>query len=93
MRNQANGLSLNSYVEAFFPSNFEVKLEHSESDPDDRILTVCDVITNKTATYEGPLLAILDICSMGNIAADICNELCERATARSVEIGEERKLA
>nr|WP_314563311.1 hypothetical protein [uncultured Pseudomonas sp.] len=93
MRNQANRLGLNSYVEGFFPSNFEVMLERSESSPDERILTVCDVITNKTAIYEGPLLAILDISSMGNIAADICNELCEQATASRVEISEKRKLA
>lgn len=93
MRSDANRLSLTYYVEAFFPSNFEVMLERSESDPDFRLLTVCDVITNKTATYEGPLLAILDICSMGSIAADICNELCEQAAARRVEISEERKRA
>lgn len=93
MHNQANRLGLNSYVEAFFPSNFEVMLERSESDPDDRILTVTDVITNKTVTYEGPLLAILDICSMGTIAADMCNELCEQATTRRMAISKERNRA
>lgn len=86
MSHQANRFSLISYVEAFFPSNFEVMLERSESNPDDRILTVCDVMTSKTTTYEGPLLAILDICSMGTIAADLCNELCGNAATRREEI-------
>ncbi len=85
MSNGVQRLSLNSYVTAFFPSNFEVTLERSVSNPDDRILTVCDGITHRTAIYEGPLLAILDICSMGTIAAEMCNELCDQATARRVE--------
>jgi len=91
MSHQVNKFSLTSYVEAFFPSNFEVMLERSETNPDDRILTVCDVITDRTTSYEGPLLAILDICSMGAIAADLCNELCGHAATRRVEISKLRK--
>lgn len=93
MSHQANRFSLTSYVEAFFPLNFEVMLERSERNPDDRILTVCDVITNRATTYEVPLLAILDICSMGTIAADLCNELCGHATTRREEISKRRKWA
>lgn len=93
MRKQAEQLSLNAYVEAFFPLNFEVTLERSENYLDGRILTVYDGITNKSATYEGPLLAILDICSMGTIAAELCNELCEQAATRRMEIDKGRKRA
>lgn len=93
MSHQASRFSLTSYVEAFFPLNFEVMLERSESNPDDRILTVCDVITKRTTTYECPLLAILDICSMGTIAAHLCNELREPTATRRVEISKRRKWA
>nr|WP_314582295.1 hypothetical protein [uncultured Pseudomonas sp.] len=80
MRNEIERLSLHCYVQAFFPSNFEVSLRRSLKDPDDRVLSVRDAITHNTATFEGPLLAILDICSMGDIAARMCNQLADQAT-------------
>ncbi|WP_338546854.1 hypothetical protein V6W80_09995 [Pseudomonas benzopyrenica] len=80
MRNEIQRLSLLSYAQAFFPSNFEVSLRRSRKDLDDRVLTVRDAITHNTATFEGPLLALLDICSMGDIAARMCNQLADQAT-------------
>lgn len=82
MRNEAKRLSLQSYVQAFFPSNYEVHLRRSLKDPDDRVLTVRDAITGKSAAYEGSALSILDICSMGIIAADLCGELSDQASGR-----------
>ncbi len=82
MRNEVQRLSLESYVQAFFPSNFEVKLRRSFVDPDDRVLTVRDVITGNAAAYEGSALSILDICSMGSIAEDLCGRLSDQASGR-----------
>ena len=80
MRNEVQRLNLLSYVRAFFPSNFEVSLRRSLKDPDDQVLIVRDVITDNAATYEGSLLSILDICSMGNIAEELCCRLNEQAS-------------
>ena len=82
MRNEVQRLSLLSYVQAFFPSNFDVSLRRSLKDPDDQVLIVRDVITDNAATYEGSLLSILDICSMGNIAEELCCRLNEQASRR-----------
>lgn len=82
MRNEVQRLSLHSYVQAFFPSNFEVSLRRSLKDPDDRLLTVRDAITGNAASYEGSALSILDICSMGSIAADLCGQLSDQAAGR-----------
>lgn len=80
MRNQVERMSLCSYVQAFFPTNFDVTLDRSDANPDHRILVVRDAITHNTATFEGPLLAIIDICSMGDIAARMCSQLAGQAT-------------
>lgn len=80
MRNRVDRMSLRSYVQAFFPTNFDVTLGQSECHPDSRVLTVRDAITDNTATFEGPLLAIIDICSMADIAARLCNQLAGQAT-------------
>lgn len=82
MRNEVQRLNLLSYVQAFFPSNFEVSLRRSLKDPDDQVLIVRDVITDNAATYEGSLLSILDICSMGNIAEELRCRLSEQASRR-----------
>ncbi|WP_273861943.1 hypothetical protein [Pseudomonas sp. LA5] len=82
MRNEVQRLSLLSYVQAFFPSNFEVTLRRSFKDPDDRVLTVRDVITGNAAAYEGSALSILDICSMGSIAENLCGRLSDQAAGR-----------
>lgn len=82
MRNEVQRLSLLSYVQAFFPSNFEVTLRRSLKAPDDRVLTVRDTITGNDAAYEGSSLSILDICSMGSIAEDICGRLSDQAAGR-----------
>lgn len=82
MRNEVERLRLNAYVQAFFPSHFEVMLRRSLKDPDDRVLTVRDGITGNAATYEGSALSILDICSMGNIAEELCCRLNEQALRR-----------
>ncbi|WP_146750249.1 hypothetical protein [Pseudomonas sp. RIT411] len=82
MRNEVQRVSLRSYVQAFFPSNFEVSLRRSLKDPDDQVLIVRDVITDNAATYEGSLLSILDICSMGNIAEELRCRLSEQASRR-----------
>lgn len=82
MRNQVQRLSLLSYVQAFFPSNFEVTLRRSLKDPDDRVLTIRDAVTGTTAVYEGSALSILDICSMGSIAEDLCGRLSDQAADR-----------
>lgn len=82
MRNEVQRLSLLSYVQAFFPSNFDVSLRRSLKDPDDQVLIVRDVITDNAATYEGSLLSILDICSMGNIAEELRCRLSEQASRR-----------
>ncbi len=82
MRNEVKRLSLLSYVQAFFPSNFEVTLRRSLKDPDNRVLTVRDVITGNDVVYEGSALSILDICSMGSIAEDICGRLSDQASGR-----------
>ncbi|WP_278441021.1 hypothetical protein [Pseudomonas oryzihabitans] len=82
MRNEVQRLNLLSYVRAFFPSNFDVSLRRSLKDPDDQVLIVRDVITDNAATYEGSLLSILDICSMGNIAEELCCRLNEQASRR-----------
>lgn len=82
MRNEVQRLSLRAYVQAFFPSNFEVSLRRSLKDPDDQVLIVRDVITDNAATYEGSLLSILDICSMGNIAEELRCRLSEQASRR-----------
>ncbi|WP_144958442.1 hypothetical protein [Pseudomonas oryzihabitans] len=82
MRNEVQRLNLLSYVQAFFPSNFDVTLRRSLKDPDDRVLIVRDVITDNAATYEGSLLSILDICSMGDIAEELCCRLNEQASRR-----------
>lgn len=86
MRNEVQRLSLRSYVQAFFPSNFEVSLRRSLKDPDDQVLIVRDVITDNAATYEGSLLSILDICSMGNIAEELRCRLSEQASRRRKSI-------
>lgn len=86
MRNEVQRLNLLSYVQAFFPSNFEVSLRRSLKDPDDQVLIVRDVITDNAATYEGSLLSILDICSMGNIAEELCCRLSEQASRRRKSI-------
>ncbi|RAU39273.1 hypothetical protein [Pseudomonas sp. RIT411] len=80
MRNRVERMSLCSYVQAFFPMNFDVTLDRSDVNPDHRVLTVRDAVTHNTAVYEGPLLAIIDICSMGDIAARMCSQLAEQAT-------------
>lgn len=82
MRNEVQRLSLVSYVQAFFPATFEVTLRRSLKDPDDRVLTVRDTITGYEAAYEGSALSILDICSMGSIAEDICGRLSDQAAGR-----------
>lgn len=82
MRNEVQRLSLLSYVQAFFPSSIQVMLRRSLEDPDDWVLTVRDVNTGNAAAYEGSALSILDICSMGNIAEDLCCRLCDQAAAR-----------
>lgn len=82
MRNEVQRLSLLCYVQAFFPSNFEVTLRRSPKDPDDRVLTVRDTNTGNDAAYEGSALSILDICSMGNIAEELCCRLNEQALRR-----------
>ena len=87
MRNEVQRLSLLSYVQAFFPSNFEVTLRRSLKDPDDRVLTVRDSITGIDAIYEGSALAILDICSMGSIAEDLCGRLSDQAAGRQKVMG------
>lgn len=71
MRNEMKRLSLQSYVQAFFPSNFEASLRRSLKDLHDQVLAVRDTITGNAATYEGSSLSMLDICSMGSIAADL----------------------
>lgn len=80
MRDRVKRMSLCSYVQAFFPTNFDVTLDRSDTNPDHRILVVRDAITHNTATFEGPLLAIIDICSMGDIAARMCSQLSGQAT-------------
>jgi len=80
MRNEVQRLNMLSYVRAFFPSNFDVSLRRSLKDPEDQVLIVRDVITDNAATYEGSLLSILDICSMGNIAEELCCRLNEQAS-------------
>ncbi len=82
MLNEVQRLNLLSYVQAFFPSNFEVSLRRSLKDPDDRVLTVRDAITGNAAAYEGSSLSILDICSMGSIAEDLCGRLSDQAAGR-----------
>lgn len=79
MRNEKERLSLHAYVQAFFPSNFEVTLRRSLGDPDDWVLMVRDAITGNSAGYEGSALSILDICSMGKIAAELCQRLSHQA--------------
>ncbi len=86
MRNEVRRMSLLSYVQAFFPSNFDVTLRRSLKDPDDQVLIVRDVITDNAATYEGSLLSILDICSMGNIAEELRCRLSEQASRRRKSI-------
>lgn len=80
MRNRVERISLCSYVRAFFPTKFDVTLDRSDVNPDHRVLTVRDAVTHNTAVYEGPLLAIIDICSMGDIAARMCSQLAGQAT-------------
>lgn len=87
MCNEVKRLSLHSYVQAFFPSNFEVSLRRSLKDPGDQVLKVRDTITGNTAAYEGSALSILDICSMGNIAADLCGRLSDQVPGRRKAIG------
>lgn len=87
MRNEVQRLSLLCYVQAFFPSNFEVTLRRSLKDPGDQVLTVRDTIAGNVATYEGSALSILDICSMGNIAEELCCRLNEQASVRRKAIG------
>jgi hypothetical protein len=82
MRNEVQRLSLLSYVQAFFPSTFEVTLRRSLKDPGDRVLKVRDVLTGNDAAYEGSALSILDICSMGSIAEDLCGRLSDQASGR-----------
>lgn len=82
MRNEVKRLSLLAYVKAFFPSNFELTLRRSLKDPDDRVLTVRDVITGNAAAYEASALSILDICSMGSIAENLCGRLSDQAAGR-----------
>ncbi len=82
MRNEVQRLSLLSYIQAFFPATFEVTLRRSLKDPDDQVLTVRDTITGNDATYEGSALSILDICSMGSIAEDLCGRLSDQAADR-----------
>ena len=75
MCNEAERLSLDEYLKAFFPSSFNVDLTRSADCADHRLLIVRDGGSGKAASYEGPLLAILDICSMGTIAAEMCNHI------------------
>ncbi|WP_208690963.1 hypothetical protein [Pseudomonas oryzihabitans] len=82
MHNEVRRMSLLSYVQAFFPSNFEVTLRRSLKDQDYRVLTVRDSITGNDAAYEGSALSILDICSMGSIAEDLCGRLSDQAAGR-----------
>lgn len=91
MSNGVRRLSLNSYVEAFFPLNFEVLLRRSLKDPDDRVLTVRDSITGNSVSYEGSALSILDICSMGSIASDLCGQLVDRAARERIGINAKRE--
>lgn len=91
MSNGVRRLSLNSYVEAFFPPNFEVRLRRSLKDPDDRVLTVRDSITGNAVSYEGSALSILDICSMGCIASDLCEQLVDKAIRERIAINAERE--
>lgn len=82
MRNEVQRMSLHSYVQAFFPSNFVVTLRRSLKDPNDQVLTVRDAITGNAAAYEGSALSILDICSMGSIAEEMCGRLSDQASGR-----------
>lgn len=82
MRNEVDLLSLHAYVRAFFPSNCEMHLRRSLKDPDDLVLTVYDAITGNAAAYEGSALSILDVCSMGGIAEDLCSRLRDQASGR-----------
>lgn len=93
MRNEVERLSLLPYIKAFFPVNFEVRLRRSLNDPDDRVLTVRDSITGHAVSYEGSALSILDICSMGSIASDLCAQLVDRATRERIAINAEREQA
>jgi len=68
-------LELLAYVRTFFPDSFEIGLERSKAHSDWRVLTIRESATRSTATYEGPAFAILDICSMSNIACDLHNRL------------------
>lgn len=88
MRNELRRLSLHSYVQAFFSSNFEITMRRSLKDPDDRVLTVRDSITGNSADYEGSALSILDICSMGNIAAVLCQRLSDQAAGGHGKVSE-----
>lgn len=76
MRYEVEQLRLHAYVQAFFPSDFEVTLKRSLHYPDDRVLIVRNHTTGATAFYKGSALSILDICSMESIAASIRSELC-----------------
>lgn len=91
MRNRVDRMSLRSYVQAFFPTNFDVTLAQSEGHPDSRVLTVRDAITHNTATFEGPLLAIIDICSMADIAARLCNQLADQATGPRKSLNKKKR--
>ncbi len=88
MRDEVERVSLHAYVQAFFPSNFEVTLRRSLRDPDDRVLMVRNAITGKSAGYEGSALSILDICSMGNIAVVLCQRLSDQAAGGHGKVSE-----
>lgn len=82
-----------AYVRTFFPDGFEIGLEQSGKRQDYRVLSIRDSISGLTASYEGPAFAILDICSLSDIAYELHARLRREAQHQPMSVENRSKRA